>query len=64
VSYNPAEFIQKNKGYKYAIAGTEDMIEFPVSVGEVADNLSVIAGDYDVMAGDDLSVIAGEEDEY
>ena len=48
-----------------AIAGTEDMIEFPVSVGEVADNLSVIAGDYDgVMAGDSLEVIAGEDDEY
>lgn len=46
-----------------AIAGTEDMIEFPVSVGEVQDNLSVIAGDLDVMAGDDLSVIAGDEDD-
>lgn len=49
-----------------AIAGTEDMIEFPVTVGEIEDNLSVIAGDYDgVMAGDDLSVIAGDdEDDY
>jgi hypothetical protein len=48
-----------------AIAGTEDMIEFPVSVGEVQDNLSVIAGDYDgsVMAGDDLSVIAGDDED-
>jgi hypothetical protein len=49
-----------------AIAGTDDMIEFPVSVGEIQDNLSVIAGDMDVMAGDDLSVIAGdgEDDMY
>jgi hypothetical protein len=48
-----------------AIAGTDDMIEFPVSVGEVQDNLSVIAGDYDgsVMAGDDLSVIAGDDED-
>jgi hypothetical protein len=48
-----------------AIAGTDDMIEFPVSVGEVEDNLSVIAGDYDgssVMAGD-LSVIAGDDED-
>lgn len=49
-----------------AIAGTDDMIEFPVSVGEVQDNLSVIAGDYDgssVMAGDDLSVLAGDDED-
>ena len=46
-----------------AIAGTEDMIEFPVSVGEVEDNLSVIAGDMDVMAGDSLSVIAGDDED-
>lgn len=46
-----------------AIAGTEDMIEFPVQVGEVEDNLSVIAGDMDVMAGDNLSVIAGDDED-
>jgi hypothetical protein len=49
-----------------AIAGTDDMIEFPVSVGEVEDNLSVIAGAYDgssVMAGDDLSVLAGDDED-
>ena len=47
-----------------AIGATNDMIEFPVSVGEVPDNISVIAGDQ-VMAGDDpLAVLAGmEEDE-
>ena len=43
--------------------GAVDTMEFPVTVGEVPDNLSVIAGD-DVMAGDDLAVLAGyEEDE-
>lgn len=46
-----------------AIAGTDDMIEFPVTVGEVEDNLSVIAGDYGVMAGDSLEVIAGDDEE-
>ena len=60
-----------------AIAGVDDYIEFPVQVsgmGEVDDNISVIAGDSDVMAGDSsqyamagddsLSLIAGmEEDE-
>lgn len=46
-----------------ALGATDDMIEFPVTVGEVPDNLSVIAGD-EVMAGDDLSVMAGmDEDE-
>lgn len=45
--------------------GNVDMIEFPVTVGEVPDNLSVIAGD-DVVAGDDLSVMAGmdEDDDF
>lgn len=43
--------------------GAVDTMEFPVTVGEVPDNISVIAGD-DVMAGDDLAVLAGyEEDE-
>lgn len=43
--------------------GAVETIDFPVTVGEVPDNISVIAGD-DVMAGDDLSVLAGvEEDE-
>ncbi len=47
-----------------ALGQADDMIEFPVTVGEVPDNLSVIAGD-EVMAGDDLSVMAGmdEDDE-
>lgn len=42
-----------------------DSIEFPVTVGEVPDNISVIAGD-SVLAGDSLSVLAGydEEDGY
>lgn len=42
--------------------GAVDTMEFPVTVGEVPDNLSVIAGD-DVMAGDDLAVLAGYEDD-
>jgi hypothetical protein len=46
-----------------ALGAADDMIEFPVTVGEVPDNISVIAGDQ-VMAGDDLSVMAGmDEDE-
>jgi len=44
-----------------AIAGAGDYIDFPVSVGEVDDNLSVIAGDESVMAGDDSSVMAGDD---
>lgn len=46
--------------------GAADSIDFPVMVGEIPDNLSVIAGDDDVMAGDDLSVLAGmsDDDEY
>lgn len=45
-----------------ALGAAEDTMEFPVTVGEVPDNLSVIAGD-EVMAGDDLSVMAGMDDE-
>lgn len=45
-----------------ALGAADDMIEFPVTVGEVPDNLSVIAGD-EVMAGDDLSVMAGMDDD-
>jgi len=53
-------------GFLPAIAGDEDMIEFPMTVGEVEDGISVIAGDDSVMAGDDdLSVLAGlDDDEY
>jgi hypothetical protein len=44
-----------------AIAAVDgEMIEFPISVGEIDDNLSVIAGDDSVMAGDD-SVMAGDD---
>ena len=44
--------------------GQMETIDFPVTVGEVPDNISVIAGD-EVLAGDDLSVLAGmdEDDE-
>ena len=47
-----------------ALGAIDDTMEFPVTVGEIPDNLSVIAGDDTVLAGDDLSVLAGfDEDE-
>ena len=48
-----------------AIGAMDDTMEFPMTVGEVPDNLSVIAGNDTVLAGDDLSVLAGidEDDE-
>lgn len=45
------------------ISGMEDTIEIPFAVGEVQDNLSVIAGDNQVLAGD-MAVLAGDEEEY
>jgi hypothetical protein len=50
-----------------ALGQMDDTMTFPVTVGEVPDNISVIAGDDTVLAGDDLSVLAGygeESDEY
>lgn len=49
-----------------ALGAAEDVMEFPVTVGEIPDNLSVIAGEDSVMAGDNLSVLAGydEDDMY
>ena len=48
-----------------ALGQMDDTMTFPVTVGEIPDNISVIAGDDTVMAGDDLSVLAGmEDDEY
>lgn len=44
-----------------ALGAMDDTMMFPVTVGEVPDNLSVIAGDDQVLAGDDLSVMAGME---
>lgn len=47
------------------ISGMEDVIEVPFAVGEVADNLSVIAGNPDSVMAGDLSVMAGDdENEY
>jgi hypothetical protein len=47
-----------------ALGQMDDTMTFPVTVGEIPDSISVIAGSDDVMAGDDLSVLAGmEEDE-
>lgn len=42
------------------LGATDDVMDFPMSVGEIPDNISVIAGNDDVMAGDSLSVIAGD----
>jgi hypothetical protein len=43
----------------------EDVIEVPFAVGEVSDNLSVIAGNPDSVMAGDLSVMAGDdENEY
>jgi len=46
-----------------ALGAIDDTMMFPVTVGEVPDNLSVIAGDDQVLAGDDLSVMAGMDTE-
>ena len=46
-----------------ALGAMDDTMTFPVTVGEVPDNISVIAGDDSVMAGDDLSVLAGYDEE-
>jgi len=46
-----------------ALGQMDDTMTFPVTVGEIPDNISVIAGDDTVMAGDDLSVLAGLEDD-
>ena len=47
------------------IGAVDETIEFPVTVGEIPDNISVISGGESVMAGDNLTVLAGmdEEDE-
>lgn len=47
------------------IAGMQDSLSIPMRVGEIDDNLSVIAGNNSVMAGtgDSLSVLAGYDDE-
>lgn len=42
------------------ISGMEDTIEIPFSVGQIEDNLSVIAGDNQVLAGD-MAVLAGDD---
>lgn len=44
------------------IGAIDDTLSLPLTVGNVDDNLSVIAGDDSVMAGD-VSVIAGMEDD-
>lgn len=44
------------------VGAIEDTLSLPLTVGEVEDGISVIAGDDSVMAGD-MSVIAGIEEE-
>ena len=46
-----------------ALGQMDDTMTFPVTVGEIPDNISVIAGDDTVMAGDDLSVLAGYDED-
>jgi hypothetical protein len=46
-----------------ALGQMDDTMTFPVTVGEVTDNMSVIAGEDDVMAGDSISVLAGYDDD-
>jgi hypothetical protein len=47
------------------ISGINDYMDVPVMVGAVDDNISLISGTDSVMAGDDIAVLAGqEEDEY
>jgi len=46
-----------------ALGQMDDTMTFPVTVGEVPDNISVIAGDDQVLAGDDLSVLAGYDED-
>lgn len=45
------------------ISGVEDTLEIPVSVTGIDDNISVISGDDNVMTGDDLAVMSGDEEE-
>jgi hypothetical protein len=44
------------------VGAIEDTLSLPLTVGQVEDGISVIAGDDSVMAGD-MSVIAGIEEE-
>ena len=48
------------------IGAIEDTLSIPLTVGEVPENISLIAGDDDVLSGydeEDLSVLAGMEEE-
>lgn len=46
------------------IGAVSDMLEVPVMVGQVEDNISLISGTDSVMAGDDIAVLAGAEEDY
>jgi len=45
------------------IGAIEDTLSLPLTVGEVEDGISVIAGDDDSVMAGDMSVIAGIEEE-
>jgi hypothetical protein len=45
------------------IGAVEDILDVPVMVGAVDDSISLISGTDSVMAGDDLSVLAGSDEE-
>ena len=44
------------------IGAVSDMLEVPVMVGAVEDNISLISGTDSVMAGDNLAVLAGDDE--
>jgi len=46
------------------LGAVSDMLEIPVMVGAVDNNISLISGTDGVMAGDDLAVMAGSDEEY
>ena len=46
------------------IGAVSDVLDVPVMVGAVEDNISLISGTDNVMAGDDIAVLAGAEEEY
>jgi hypothetical protein len=47
------------------IGAINDVMDVPVMVGAIDDNISLISGTDNVMAGDEIAVLAGsEEDEY
>ena len=46
------------------IGAINDVMDVPVMVGAIDDNISLISGTDNVMAGDDIAVLAGSEEDY